>query len=322
MSAAAAPPLLAAEDVSVVFDRTLRAVDRVSFTLAADCTMALVGESGSGKTTLGKTLVGLWRPTAGRVLIEGEDVGSLAGAGRKVLPRKVQMIFQDPLSSLSPRLTIRRLIAEPLAIHGLAHAEHWPRVEALMAAIGLPAATLDKYPHQVSGGQARRVGIARALVLEPRLLIADEPTAGLDVSIQGDLLNLLADLRERYGLTILMISHNLNVVRRVTDQVAVMYLGTIVEEGPTRAVFERPAHPYTHALLAANPAIDPARRREKLVLAGEIPSPHDVPSGCRFHTRCPRVQELCRTAAPALTPKGEGRRAACHFPLTEETPGR
>jgi peptide/nickel transport system ATP-binding protein len=228
---------------------------------------------------------------------------------------EAQIIFQDPLSSLSPRLKMRQLLAEPLRIHGCDVRKEFPRVLDLMASVNLPTALLEKYPHQVSGGQARRIGIARALVLNPRLVIADEPTAGLDVSIQGDLLNLVAGLQEEFGLTYLIVSHNLNVVRKVTDRVAVMYLGQIVEIGRTATVFHEPAHPYSHALISANPEIDPAKRREKIVLSGEIPSPLDPPSGCRFHTRCPRMQERCRIEEPKLRPMGSERSAACHFPL-------
>jgi oligopeptide transport system ATP-binding protein len=205
--------------------------------------------------------------------------------------------------------------SEPIAIHGLDRAKTWPKVLELMARLGLSEAQLGKYPHQISGGQARRVAIARALVVEPSFLIADEPTAGLDVSVQGELLNLLADLQKSFSLGILMVSHNLNVVGRITDRVAIMYLGKVVEEGPTRAVFRSPRHPYTHALLSANPVIDPEHKRTKLVLAGEIPSPSRPPAGCRFHTRCPRVQERCRVDEPPLTEAEGGRRYACHFPL-------
>jgi oligopeptide/dipeptide ABC transporter ATP-binding protein len=225
------------------------------------------------------------------------------------------MIFQDPLSSLSPRFTVRRLLAEPIVIHGMNKSERWPKVLDLMARLGLAEAQLEKYPHQVSGGQARRVAIARALVADPSFLIADEPTAGLDVSVQGELLNLLADLQKSFSLGILIVSHNLNVIGRVTDRVAIMYLGKIVEEGPTRAVFRAPRHPYSHALLSANPVIDAEHKRKKLVLSGEIPSPARPPSGCRFHTRCPKAQDRCRIEEPLLTPAADGRRYACHFPL-------
>lgn len=303
------------EDLTVTFRGDLQAVAGVSLRLAVGETLGLVGESGSGKSTLAKALVALNRPSSGTVRVEGRDLTSLTRSDRLWLRRRVQMIFQDPLSSLSPRFTIQRLLAEPIAIHGFDKRERWPKVLDLMARLGLTDAQLPKYPHQISGGQARRVAIARALVSEPSFLVADEPTAGLDVSVQGELLNLLADLQQRFSLGILMVSHNLNVIGRVTDRVAVMYLGKVVEEGPTRSVFKSPRHPYTFALLAANPVIDPEGKREKLVLEGEIPSPTNPPSGCRFHTRCPRVQERCRIEEPALTPDDDNRRFACHFPL-------
>jgi len=303
------------ENISVTFAGGVQAVAGISLKLAVGETLGLVGESGSGKTTLAKALVGLNRPETGRVVVEGRDLTGLTRADRRWLRRRVQMIFQDPLSSLSPRFTIRRLLAEPLAIHGLNARERWPAVLDLMSRLGLSETQLDKFPHQVSGGQVRRVAIARALVIDPSFLIADEPTAGLDVSVQGELLNLLADLQQRFSLGILIVSHNLNVIGRVTDRVAIMYLGKVMEEGPTRDVFRAPKHPYTHALLSANPVIDPEHRRRKIVLSGEIPSPSRPPAGCRFHTRCPNAQPRCRVEEPPLTQAENGRRYACHFPL-------
>jgi peptide/nickel transport system ATP-binding protein len=298
----------------------VRAVDDVTLAIGAGETVGLVGESGSGKTTLAKAMLGLYRPSAGSVRVGTHDVARLRGRDLLAFRREAQMIFQDPLSSLSPRFTIRRLLAEPIRIHKLAMAEHWPRIEALLAAMGIGDGLLDKYPHQLSGGQVRRVAIARALALRPRFVVADEPTAGLDVSIQGDLLNLLRDLQRDLGLTYLIVSHNLNVVRRITARVAVMYLGTIVEEGATHAVFSAAAHPYTAALLAANPVIDPERQRERIVLEGEIPSPRNPPPGCRFHTRCPRAEARCRSEAPHLRRLSDGRSVACHFPLVGGRP--
>lgn len=303
------------ENISVTFAGGVQAVAGISLKLAVGETLGLVGESGSGKTTLAKALVGLNRPESGRVVVEGRDLTGLTRSDRLWLRRRVQMIFQDPLSSLSPRFTIRKLLAEPLAIHGLNARERWPAVLDLMSRLGLTEAQLDKFPHQVSGGQARRVAIARALVVDPSFLIADEPTAGLDVSVQGELLNLLSDLQQRFSLGILIVSHNLNVIGRVTDRVAIMYLGKVVEEGPTREVFRAPKHPYTRALLSANPVIDPEHKRKKIVLSGEIPSPSKPPAGCRFHTRCPNVQPRCRVEEPLLTEAEHGRRYACHFPL-------
>ncbi|MDQ6433270.1 ATP-binding cassette domain-containing protein [Mesorhizobium sp. LHD-90] len=302
------------EELRITFSGGVQAVAGISLALKIGETVGLVGESGSGKTTLAKALVGLNRPTSGKVKLEGRDLTSLTRADRLWLRRRVQMIFQDPLSSLSPRMKIASLLAEPIKIHGLDRHERWPKVLDLLARLGLSKAQLEKYPHQISGGQARRVAIARALVTDPSFLIADEPTAGLDVSVQGELLNLLADLQKRHSLGILIVSHNLNVIGRVTDRVAIMYLGKILEEGVTRTVFRSPRHPYTHALLSANPVIDPEHKREKLVLSGEIPSPSNPPSGCRFHTRCLKVQDRCRVEEPVLTGT-EGQRYACHFPL-------
>jgi peptide/nickel transport system ATP-binding protein len=304
------------ENLEIVFDGRLRAVDRVSLVLEKGETLGLVGESGSGKTTIAKAMMGLIAPTAGRIRFEGRDLATFSRRDWIGFRSKVQFMFQDPVSALSPRLTVRSLLTEPLKIHGRDPKDGARRVGALMQAVGLTDDLLAKYPHQISGGQARRVGIARALVLDPALVMADEPTAGLDVSVQGDLLNLLADLRGRYGLTYLMISHNLNVIRKVCDRVAVLYLGQVVEIGLTRSVFHTPGHPYSHALIAANPEIDPAKRRQKVVLKGEIPSPLRPPSGCRFHTRCPRAQGRCSVEEPRLRPMGDGRSmAACHFPL-------
>ena len=307
-------PLVEAVDLEVRFG-ALRAVDGVSLQVWPDETLGLVGESGSGKSTLGRALLGLARADSGVVRFEGRDLSRLDRAGRLRLRRACQMFFQDPVASLSPRMTFRALLEEPLRIHRLPLGEHWPRIEALLAALGLPANLLGKRPHEVSGGQARRLGIARALALEPRFVAADEPTAGLDISAQGDLLNLLAELRRDFRLTYLLISHNLDAVRRATDRTAVMYLGRIVESGPTRRLFAAPAHPYTAALIAANPSIDPARRRAPVPLEGEIPSALRPPPGCRFHTRCPRAEARCRVEEPAARPLGEGLWTSCHFPL-------
>ena len=306
--------MIEVEGLDITFPGGLQAVAGVDFRLAADETVGLVGESGSGKTTLAKALVGLIRPTSGTVRLEGRDLTALTRADRLSLRRRVQIIFQDPLSSLSPRMRIGKLLAEPLAIHGLDRQHHWPHVLELVERLGLSETQLEKYPHQISGGQARRVAIARALAIRPTFLIADEPTAGLDVSVQGDLLNLLADLQRRFSLGILIVSHNLNVVGRITNRVAILYLGKVMEEGTTRQIFRAPRHPYTFGLLSANPVIDPQRRRAKMLLTGEIPSPKNPPPGCRFHTRCPRAQVRCRIEEPQLTGNAD-QRYACHFPL-------
>ena len=306
--------MIEVEGLDITFPGGLQAVAGVDLRLAAGETVGLVGESGSGKTTLAKALVGLIRPTSGTVRLEGRDLTALTRADRLSLRRRVQIIFQDPLSSLSPRMRIGKLLAEPLAIHGLDRQHHWPHVLELVERLGLSETQLEKYPHQISGGQARRVAIARALAIRPTFLIADEPTAGLDVSVQGDLLNLLADLQRRFSLGILIVSHNLNVVGRITNRVAILYLGKVMEEGTTRQIFRAPRHPYTFGLLSANPVIDPQRRRAKMLLTGEIPSPKNPPPGCRFHTRCPRAQARCRIEEPQLTGNAD-QRYACHFPL-------
>ncbi len=304
------PDLLAMTDVGVRFGR-VEALRDISLTLAPGEIVGLVGESGSGKSTLCRVLLGLLPPSRGAVLLRGRP---LAAWPKRELRRTVQMLLQDAVSSLSPRMTLRGLLEEPIRIHRLPFAATWSAMEALLRQLGLPLDVLGKYPHQISGGQARRVAIARAVILRPALLVADEPTAGLDVSVQGEVLNLLLDLHAEHGLAMLMVSHNLNVVRRVTARTVVLYLGEVVEQAPTTALFARPAHPYTAALLSANPAIDPARRHAPTVLAGEIPSPADPPPGCRFHTRCPVVRERCRTDKPELREIKPGRAVRCHFP--------
>jgi peptide/nickel transport system ATP-binding protein len=308
----ASHPLIEVRNVSVAFGAT-RAVEGASLAVKAGTTLGIVGESGSGKTTISRVMLGLVTPTEGRVIYDGRDIATFRRSDRLWFRRHAQMIFQDPASSLSPRLTIRRALEEPLRIHGLPVGQYRGRLDELLATVGLRDAQLDKYPHQLSGGQARRVGIARALILEPRLVVADEPTAGLDVSIQGDLLNLMGELQRRLGLTYVMVSHNLNVIRTATDEVAVMYLGKLVEIGATGRVFERPGHPYTRALLGANPQIDPERKRPKEILQGEVPTAR--PSGCHFRTRCRFAQARCATEEPQLTSQPDGRVLACHFPL-------
>ncbi|MFO1352737.1 MAG: ABC transporter ATP-binding protein [Gammaproteobacteria bacterium] len=318
--APATPPLLEADRLTVTFDRGLRALSDVSLAIRRGETLALVGESGSGKSTLGKTLLALHIPTAGSVHFDGRDIFTLTRGERLAFRRRAQMLFQDPLASLSPRFTVRALLAEPIRIHGLPFASTWRHIENLLPRLGLSRELLAKHPHQLSGGQARRVALVRVLALHPELLIADEPTAGLDVSVQGGLLNLLRELQSEFHLTYLLITHNLNVARRVTNRVAVMYLGQIVELAPTAQLFTQPAHPYSAALLSANPTLDPARRRHNIVLAGEIPSPRAPPPGCRFHTRGPQAQPRCRAEAPRLSHTGEDWQARCHFPLAGERP--
>ena len=298
------------------------AVLDASLTLERGKTLGLVGESGSGKTTLGRAILGLVPVAGGSIRVGGREVTALRNAEWRPLRRELAMMFQDPNGSLSPRKTVRSLLAEPFRIHGMADAGGGRgalegRLRGLCDMVRLPAELLDRYPHELSGGQARRVGVARALALEPRLVIADEPTAGLDVSVQGEILNLLAELQRAKGLSYLLISHNLPVVRHISDRIAIMYLGRIVEQGPCALVFDRPAHPYTDALVKGVPQPDPARRTEKAPIEGEIPSLRNRPSGCEFHTRCPYVRERCRIERPPVRSLRDGRDLRCHFPLTE-----
>ncbi len=310
------PPLVEMKGVSVVFGGTVRALDDVTLVIQQGEIVGLVGESGSGKTTLCRVLVGLTPASAGTVALGGQALGELLGRAPLAFRRRVQMLLQDAVASLSPRMTLGKTLQEPIAIHNLPRQEALERLQKILQRLGLPADVMAKYPHQISGGQARRVGVARALVMQPQIIVADEPTAGLDVSVQGELLNLLLDLQQEFGLTYLLVSHNLNVIRRVTGRTAVMYLGQIVEEAPTRALFDQPAHPYSAALLSTNPAIDPAHRGRRIVLKGEIPSVVNPPSGCRFHTRCPVAQARCGTDVPALTELSAGRKVRCHFPFS------
>ena len=296
----------------------VRAVDGVSLTIAAGQTLGLVGESGSGKSTVGRTVLRLQEPTAGRVLFEGEDVFALARAPLRALRRRMQIVFQDPYSSLNPRMTVGRTLREPLEIHHLAApAQMEARVAALLDEVGLDAACAARYPHELSGGQRQRVGIARALSVEPRFIVCDEPVSALDVSVQAQVLNLLADLQQKRRLTYLFIAHDLAVVRHIADQVAVMYLGRIVERAPAAAIYGGPRHPYTRALLSAVPEPNPRAARERIVLSGDIPSPAHPPSGCLFHPRCPhpKKNDRCRTEAPALrvVSGNPAHVAACHF---------
>jgi oligopeptide transport system ATP-binding protein len=308
-------PVIDARDVRVQFGRgsdALQAVNGVSLKAARGEILGLVGESGSGKTTLARAIAGLQPTAGGEVNVEGLAVAGLHGGELRRLRRRVQVIFQDPHASLSPRLKVDYLVREPYTIHGVAKGERKP-AEELLDAVGLAPEIAEKYPHELSGGQARRVGIARALVLEPTVLVADEPTAGLDVSTAAGVVNLLSELRDSRGLTVLLITHDLNVVGAVADRIGVMYLGELVELSTSDSLFEAPRHPYTRALLAAIPLPDPTRRLGSPPLEGEIPSPHNPPAGCRFHTRCPMVHDdLCATEKPALAETDTGL-AACHW---------
>jgi oligopeptide transport system ATP-binding protein len=292
----------------------LRALDDVSLEVARGEILGIVGESGCGKSTLGKTLMGIHTATAGRVVFEGHDIAGLKPHQSRAHREHLQYCYQDPGASLDPRWTIRSSLHEPLIVHtSLSQAEREARVQEILRAVGLPQTHLDLYPHEISGGQQRRVGLARILTLKPSVVILDEPTSGLDVSVQATILNLFLDLHRAFGLTYLFISHDLSVVRLVCSRVAVMYLGRIVEIGTTEAVFERPRHPYTQSLLAAIPKIGGPRVTDSFALEGEPPSPTNLPSGCRFRTRCPRAQALCAEREPELRADWPGQEAACHF---------
>lgn len=294
----------------------LHAVSGVDLAVYEGETLALVGESGCGKSTLGRLLLGLLLPTQGQVFFDGQDLAALPPARLRALRRQMQLVFQDTAAALNPRWTVGQSLAEPLRIHNLCpRGDYASRGAALLTQVGLAPDLLDRYPHQLSGGQRQRVGLARALALSPRLVVCDEPVSALDVSVQAQMLNLLADLQRAQGLTYVLISHDLGVVRHSADRVCVMFLGRVCEVGPTQALFSAPRHPYTKFLLDSVPRPDPTRRGESgPPLAGEIPSPVHPPSGCRFRTRCPYAQDICAQTVPPLTGAGD-HQAACHFPL-------
>jgi oligopeptide transport system ATP-binding protein len=320
-----APPLLETRDLRVWFEvrrglfatkATVKAVDGVSLTVGAGETVGLVGESGCGKSTLGRAVLRLVDPTAGAVVFDGTDITTTSQAKLRPLRRKMQMIFQDPYASLNPRMRVKEIVGEALDIHGLASSpsERDARVEALLKRVGLRPDQASRYPHEFSGGQRQRVGIARALAVDPRFIVCDEPISALDVSIQAQIVNLLRDLQDELGLAYLFVAHDLKVVEYVSRRVAVMYLGRVVELAPSEALYSDPKHPYTKALLSAAPTPDPEKKRARIVLQGDVPSPIDPPKGCSFHPRCPIAERgRCDVEAPLIREIRPGHRVACHL---------
>ena len=326
-----APPLLEVRDLVKHFpirrglfarvSGVVRAVDGVSLSIASGRTLALVGESGSGKTTTGRCILRLVDPTSGSIRFAGTDLLALAPRDLRKMRRQIQVIFQDPYGSLNPRMRIGSIVREPLDIHriGRGRRERDEMVAALLRRVGIDPAAMRRFPHEFSGGQRQRIGVARALALRPRLIVADEPVSALDVSVQAQVINLLVDLQEEFGIAYLFIAHDLAVVERIADRVAVMYLGRIAEEAAVGEIFKNPLHPYTKALMQAIPVPDPGRARERTVIRGELPSPSAPPPGCRFHTRCPVAIEVCRRVDPPLLVVAPGHRVSCH--LVPGTPG-
>ncbi|MFF2480738.1 ABC transporter ATP-binding protein [Paenibacillus sp. NPDC058071] len=298
----------------------VKAVDDISLSIRQGETFGLVGESGCGKSTLGRVVLNLQRATSGEVVFEGRDVQAVGGRELRELRKEMQIIFQDPYGSLNPRILVKDIIGEPLRLHQkLKPKEIDRRVVELMELVGLDATRRNRYPHEFSGGQRQRIGIARAIALNPKFIVADEAVSALDVSVQSQVLNLLMKLQRELGLTFLFIAHGLHVVRHISDRVGVMYLGKLAEVGPTEELFDKPLHPYTAALISSIPRPDPGRKRERIVLQGDVPSPANPPSGCRFHPRCPFAQARCSEEEPLLREVGEGRQVACHFPLNADS---
>ena len=311
--------LVKADHVKVYFKgkkrgQTVKAVDDVSFEIMKGETFGVVGESGCGKSTLGRTLIRLQQPTEGHIYLNGTDIAGLKGAQLKEMRKEAQIIFQDPSACLNPRRTIKQILMEPFEIHNLkGKIDVDAKIMELLQLVGLDSYHLSRYPHELSGGQKQRIGIARALALEPQIIICDEAVSALDVSVQAQVLNLLQELKEKLGLTYFFISHNLNVVYQVSDRVGVMYLGKMVEIANYDQLYEKRYHPYTEALLSAIPQVDQEEQKERIHLEGEVPSPYDPPSGCHFHTRCPRACDKCRQTAPELKEVAPGHYVACHL---------
>lgn len=309
-------PLLQVSELKTHFARpkgVLRAVDGVSFGIERGETVGLVGESGCGKSTLGRTILRLETPTSGQIRLDGEDIATASASALRGYRRRMQMIFQDPFASLNPRHAIGDILTAPLKVHGIGDkATRKAAVASLIERVGLPRAALERYPHEFSGGQRQRIGIARALVLQPELIVCDEPVSALDLSIQAQILNLLSSMKAEFGLSYLFISHDLSVVQYFADRVLVMYLGRIVESADRASLWAQPRHPYTRALMDAVP--DPARRRQVIAVKGDLPSPQNMPSGCRFHPRCPKATPKCAIEEPVLVADGAGHQVACHHP--------
>jgi oligopeptide transport system ATP-binding protein len=295
-------------------EKVVRAVDGVHLTVYPGETLSIVGESGCGKSTTGRCILRLIEPTEGEILFQGRDIRALNAAGLRAARRDMQLVFQDPFAALNPRKTVGQILQDPLIVHGIGTpVERRKRVEEMIEIVGLTRQHLDRFPHEFSGGQRQRIGIARALILRPKLVVADEPVSALDVSIQAQILNLLKDLQREFQLTYLFISHDLSVVRHISDRVAVMYLGKVVEVADKTALYERPTHPYTQALLSAVPVPDPTREVNRIILEGDLPSPANPPSGCHFHPRCRYCMEVCRTTVPPLKEAKPGHLVACHL---------